>query len=247
MNNIFFITFSKYAFSVSSLLQNWLCLYNSPLTSPRRRHYLCRASVSSVLGIRRDDLGLSPVTSSYLPFVVDGCSLYFGRAPHILPTASLYLCTCNYKNKFNKYILIHVYTCICEFLDIQINFHLNIRQHTTYTLFLSSMLKIMHKFFRVSKFFGIITEFKIIINKVGRSDDNLPVVCTGGCCECLDPRGSTEAPAWPWLDRESQQTENPSLSGTPQSLYHPTSYMFPSFHIDSTFNGCIVAQIYVTC
>lgn len=134
MNNIFFITFSKYAFSESSLLQNWLCLYNSPLTSPRRRHYLCRASVSSVLGIRRDDLGLSPVTSSYLPFVVDGCSLYFGRAPHILPTASLYLCTCNYKNKFNKYILIHVYTCICEFLDIQINFHLNIRQHTTYTL-----------------------------------------------------------------------------------------------------------------
>lgn len=177
-----------------SLLQNWQCLYNKPLTSPRWRHYLGRASVSSILGIRCDDLGLSPVTSSYLPFVVDSCSLYFGRAPHILPTASLHLCKCNYKNKFNKYILIHVYTCICKFLDIQIIFHLNIRQQTTYILFLSSTLKIMHKFFRVSKLFRI-TEFEIIINKVGRSDDNLPVVCTGGCCECLGPRGSTEAPA----------------------------------------------------
>lgn len=90
-------------------------------------------------------------------------------------------------------MFIHV-QCIYKFLDIQIIFHLNIRQHTTYILFLSSTLKIMHKFFRVSKFFGI-TEVEIIINKVGRSDDNLPVVCTGGCFECLDPRGSTEAPA----------------------------------------------------
>lgn len=50
----------------------------------------------------------------------------------------------------------------------------------------------MYKFFRVSKFFGIIIEFKIIINKVGRFDDNLFVVCIGGCCECLDFRGSIE-------------------------------------------------------
>lgn len=49
----------------------------------------------------------------------------------------------------------------------------------------------MYKFFRVSKFFRII-EFEIVINKVGRFDDNLFVVCIGGCYECLDFRGSIE-------------------------------------------------------
>lgn len=134
MNNIFFITFSKYAFSVSSLLQNDCVFTIVPLpvhvgdiTFAEPVWALFLASDAMIWASPPLPVVISPLLLTVVVSTLDELHTYSPLPPFT------WQCTCNYKNKFNKYILIHVYTCICEFLDIQINFHLNIRQHTLFS------------------------------------------------------------------------------------------------------------------